>query len=95
MINLEENKDKEKYWLRKLQKQIEAKIDFYDFIFDGIEKIVIESLKNYKVPTLLQIIDILEDIKEASGEEYKEILNKKIIKLKEFDERLIVFSIRN
>lgn len=90
--NLEENKDKEKYWLRKLQKQIEAKIDFYDFIFEGIEKIVIESLKNYKVPTLLQIIDILEDIKEASGEEYKEILDKKIIKLKEFDERLIVLA---
>lgn len=90
--DLDENKDKAKYWLRKLEKQIEAKIDFYDFIFEGIEKIVIDSLRNYKVPTLLQIIDILEDIKEVSGDDFKEILDKKIIKLKEFDERLLVLA---
>ncbi len=88
--NLDENK--EKYWLKKLEKQVEAKIDFYDFIFEGIEKIVIDYLKNYKVPTLLQIIDILEDIKEASGEEFKEVLDKRIIKLKEFDERLVLLA---
>lgn len=90
--DLEESKDKEKYWLRKLEKQLESKIDFYDFIFEGIEKIVVESFKDYKVPTLLQVIDILEDIKEASGDEFKEILDKKIIKLKEFDERLLVLA---
>ena len=90
--NLDEGKNIEKYWLSKLEKQLESKIDFYDFIFEGIEKIVIESFNDYKEPTLLQIIDILEDIKEASGDEFKEILDKKIIKLKEFDERLLLLT---
>ena len=49
-------------------------------------------IKNYKIPTLLKLIDILEDIKEASGDEFKQILDKKITKLKEFDERLLVLS---
>jgi len=88
--NLEESK--EKYWLRKLKKQLEAKIDFYDFIFEGIDKIVIDSFKDNKAPTLLQIIDLLEDIKEASGDEFKEVLDKKIIKLKEFDESLVLLA---
>ena len=90
--NLEKNNEKELYWLRKLEKEVESKIDFYDFIFEGIEKIVGDSLKSYKIPTLLQIIDILEDIKEVSGEEFKEVLDKNIIKLKEFDERLLVLA---
>ena len=90
--DLDESKDNERYWFRKLEKQIEEKIDFYDFIFEGIEKVVLESLKNYKIPSILQIIDILEDIKGASGDEYKEILDKKIIKLKEFQERLLLLA---
>ncbi|WP_291706601.1 glucoamylase family protein [Clostridium sp.] len=91
-FNKDSDEGKEKYWFKKLEKQIETKIDFYDFIFEGIEKIVIDYLKSYKMPTLLQIIDILEDIKEASGNEFKEVLDKRIIKLKEFDERLLVLS---
>lgn len=80
--------DNEYYWIKKLKNEIETKIDFYDFIFDGIEKIVIDTFKNYKAPTLLQLIDILEDIKKSSGEEFQIILDKKIGKLMEFNERL-------
>ncbi|MDV4150698.1 glucoamylase family protein [Clostridium sp. AL.422] len=90
--NDSEGKVKENYWLKKLEKELEYKIDFYEFIFDGIEKILVDRLNDYKIPTLLQIVDILEDIKEASGDEFKEILDKKIIKLKEFDERLLVLA---
>lgn len=94
----EENQERDKkdkneyYWIKKLKRELETKIDFYDFIFDGIEKIVIDSFKSYKAPSLLQIIDLLEDIKNASGEDFKEILNKKINKLKEFDERLKILA---
>ena len=89
---LEEGKEKENYWLKKLQKQIETKIDFYDFIFEGIEKILSDSIKSYNVPTFIEIINLLEDIKESSGDEFKEVLDKKIIKLKEFDDRLMVLA---
>ena len=94
----EENQERDKkdkneyYWIKKLKRELETKIDFYDFIFDGIEKIVIDSFKSYKAPSLLQIIDLLEDIKNASGEDFKEILNKKINKLKDFDERLKILA---
>jgi cyclic beta-1,2-glucan synthetase len=91
-----ENNEKDKseyYWLKKLKKEIETKIDFYDYIFDGIEKIVIDSFENYKSPTLMELIDRLEDIKNSSGEEFREILSKKINNLREFDERLkLIYS---
>ena len=44
------------------------------------------------MPNLLQIINTLQDIKEASGEEFQEILDKKIVKLKEFDERINILA---
>lgn len=90
--NKNEKDNKEYYWLRKLEKEIERKIDFYNFVFDGIEKLVLDSFKDYRMPTLIQIIDILLEIKEASGEEYQEILDKKISKLKEFDERINILA---
>ena len=90
--NKNEKDNKEYYWLIKLEKEIERKIDFYKFVFDGIEKLVLDSFKDYRMPTLIQIIDILVEIKEASGEDYQEILDKKIIKLKEFDERISILA---
>ena len=80
------------YWIKKLKEEIEDKIDFYNFIFDRIEKIVLEYFKDYKSITLMQIIDILEEVKKSSGEEYKEILEKRIFKLKEFIDRLNMLS---
>lgn len=83
---------KEYYWLKKLKKEMEIKIDFYDFIFDGIEKIVMDSFTEYESPSLLKLINLLKDIKESSGKDFKEVLNKKINKLNEFSERLNLIS---
>ncbi len=90
--NKDEKNNKEYYWLKKLKKEIERKIDFYDFVFDGIEKLVLDSFNDYRMPNLLQIINTLQDIKEASGDEFQEILDKKIVKLKEFDERINILA---
>lgn len=83
----EENKT-QTYWLNKLKNEVEIKLDFYNFIFEGIEKIVIDYFKNYKSLSLNEILNILEDIKASSGNEFKEVLNKRIYKLNEFIERV-------
>lgn len=86
--NEDNNESEEKYWLEKLKLELERKIDFYDFIFNGVEKLVLDKLNEDKDFTLEDLIDRLEEISVSSGEEFKEILNKKISKLKEFNERI-------
>ena len=89
----EDNKEsEEKYWLEELMIESERKIDFYDFIFSGVEKLVLDKLNEDKDFTLEDLIDRLEEISLSSGDEFKEILNKKIIKLKEFDERITILA---
>ena len=84
----ENNESEDRYWLEKLKEETERKIDFYDFIFNGVEKLVLNKLNEDKDFTLEDLIDRLEEISVSSGEEFKEILNKKISKLKEFNERI-------
>lgn len=84
----ENNESEDRYWLEKLKEEAERKIDFYDFIFNGVEKLVLDKLNEDKDFTLEDLIDRLEEISVSSGEEFKEILNKKISNLKEFNERI-------
>lgn len=80
--------EKEHYWIKKLKGEIEFKLDFYDYIFEGIEKLFIDKFIEEKVPSLIEIIELLKDIKNSSGKEYKNILSKKIEDLEEFNDRI-------
>ena len=89
---LESDDSKEKkefYWFNKLEKQLEEKIDFYDFIFDEIEGSLDHEFKINKAPSLVEIINKLEDIKISSSDILKSKIEKKLKKLRDFDERLL------
>ncbi|GAB6168348.1 glucoamylase family protein [Clostridium carnis] len=83
-----EFEEKDNYWINKLKNEIERKVDFYNYIFDGIEKLIKDKVNYDNQITLIELINLLKDISNASGNEYKKILQKKISKLEDFNERI-------
>ncbi|MGG7078850.1 GH36-type glycosyl hydrolase domain-containing protein [Clostridium sardiniense] len=86
----EENKDRDeefKYWIDKLENEIKTKIDYADYFFDGVNKILSEYFKK-KSPSLLELKEEIKGMAEYSGEDFKNILNEKIIELESFEDRV-------
>lgn len=95
----EENKDKDEefnYWIDKLENEINTKIKYADYFFDGVNKILTEYFKK-KSPSLLELKEEIKGIAEYSGEEFKNILNEKIIELESFENRVenVITNIEN
>ncbi|MGL4772349.1 MAG: GH36-type glycosyl hydrolase domain-containing protein, partial [Clostridium sp.] len=80
----EEEKD---YWNKKLQKEIKLKISYYDYLFEGFEKLLLEDF-NDECPSIIALIDHLKDIMESSGEEFKELLKGRLYCLESFLNRI-------
>ncbi|WP_242829558.1 glucoamylase family protein [Clostridium sp. Ade.TY] len=86
----EENINREdefKYWLNKVEKEIKNKIKYSDYIYEGVNKVLIEYLKK-KSPSLLELKKEIRSIASASGEDFKEILEEKIKSLEAFEKRI-------
>lgn len=76
------------YWINKQVNDIKLKIEFYDYIFEGIEKLAQDQLNWYEDFSLNKLIEFLRDISKVSGEEFKAILKKRIDSLNNFKNRI-------
>ena len=68
------------YWLKKQSNDIEKKLDFYNYTYEGIEKLLVTIGNDKRALSINELIGFLKDLKSSSGDEYSEILNKKITK---------------
>lgn len=84
----DEKSVKEHYWINKLKKEIEFKLDFYDYLFKGIEELIIDKFNDEEVPSLIGLINYLKEVKSSSGEEYQDIILRKINNIEDFKERI-------
>ena len=84
---LEEDK-KEYYWLKKLKNELEKKLDFYDYIFRGVEGFLDERFCSFKAPSINEIIENFEEIKSSLNEEMQMPIDKDLNKLIDFKDRL-------
>ena len=84
---LEEDK-KEYYWLKKLKNELEKKLDFYDYIFRGVEGFLDERFCSFKAPSINEIIENVEEIKSSLNEEMQMPIDKDLNKLIDFKDRL-------
>ena len=79
MLN-KENNEEIIYWLKKQRNNIENKLAFYNYTYDGIEKLLVTIGNDKRALSLNELISFLKDLKSSSGDEYSEILNGKINK---------------
>ena len=86
--NDEVKERKELYWLNKVKLEIEMKLDFYDSMFGGLEKIVIDTFMEERSPSIIETKEFLNDIKDASGEIFAKILEKRIKRLENLEMRI-------
>ncbi|MGL5378366.1 GH36-type glycosyl hydrolase domain-containing protein [Clostridium sp.] len=76
------------YWLNKAKDELEFKIDFYDYIFDGIEEILSDKLGEEKNLTLNGLLEFLRSIKSLADENKRNVVGKKLNHLEEFNLRI-------
>jgi len=70
----------EDYWANKLKKEIEAKIYYHNYFFQGIEDLFIDK----KIPSIYQLVSYLELILISKEGEAKYLIKNRIETLKEF-----------
>lgn len=75
-----------RYWLVKQQNSIKEKINFYLYIFEGIDNILINLLNNKSVLSLNEIINFMEAYGE--NEDDKELAECRLKCLKDFAARI-------
>ena len=76
--------DSDDYWVEKLKKEIEAKIYYHNYFFQGIEDIFV----NKKIPSIYQLVSYLELILISKEGETKDLIKKRIETLKAFIEKV-------
>ncbi|MGL5084291.1 MAG: GH36-type glycosyl hydrolase domain-containing protein, partial [Clostridium sp.] len=88
---------KERYWLNKVKKEIEIKLDFYDSIFGGIEKIIKEKFMDEKSPSIVEEREFLKESIKTCGTEIRNIIEKRIELLDDFESRIeaVILEIQN
>ena len=79
---------KERYWLNKVKLEAEMKLDFYESMFGGLEKIVKDTFMEERSPSIIEAKEFLNEISDASGEMFRNILEKRIKRLEDFEERI-------
>ena len=80
IVEKKENNEEIIYWLKKQRNNIENKLAFYNYTYDGIEKLLVTIGNDKRALSLNELISFLKDLKSSSGDEYSEILNGKINK---------------
>lgn len=91
------NTVREHYWLNKVKLEVEMKLDFYEAMFGGLEKIVSDTFMEDRSPSIIETKEFLKEIKDSSGDVFAKILKKRIERLEDFEERieLIISEIQN
>jgi cellobiose phosphorylase len=75
------------YWINKLISEVRKKIDYYNSIFGGIEKLYSKEFFE-GVPNLTQLIHRCEEYKKKNGDNFKCILGQKIETLKNYLDKI-------
>lgn len=78
----------EYYWLSKVKYEIENKIDFYDYLFAGIERITIDTFIEEESLSLSKLLELLIKVKDSSKEKERRGISRKIENLEELRERI-------
>ena len=81
-----ENKEVD-YWLDKLISEVKGKIKYYNYIFNGIEKLYSNDFLE-GIPNIKELIHKSEELKESNGDNFENILGEKIINFKEHLNRI-------
>ena len=71
------------YWINKLISEVKKKIEYYNLIFGGIEKLYSKEFFE-GVPNLTELIHRCEEYKKKNGDNFKCILGEKIQILKNY-----------
>ncbi|MGL5352273.1 MAG: glucoamylase family protein, partial [Clostridium sp.] len=92
-----ESSVKERYWLNKAKIEIEMKLDFYESMFGGIEKIVKDKFMDEKSPSIVEEREFLKERIKTAGDGIRSILEKRIMELDDFEGRIeaIILEIQN
>ena len=75
-----ENKEVE-YWIGKLINEVKKKIDHYNYIFKGIEKLYSDDFLE-GVPNITELVHRAEEFKENNGDNFNNILIEKLSNFK-------------
>ena len=86
----EESTDREeefKYWLNKLEKEIENKIKYSEYIYGDINKILFEYLKKEN-PSLIEFKREIKKIERLSEDDSNKVLEEKVKQLDVFEKKI-------
>ena len=75
------------YWVNKLTDEIKKKINYYNSVFSGLEKLYSKDFFE-GVPGLMELIQRCEDYKSKNGDNFSCILGQKINTLKSYADKI-------
>ena len=75
------------YWICKLTDEVKEKIEYYNFIFEGLEKLYSKDFFE-GVPNIIELIHRCEDYKRKNGDNFECILGQKISAFKEYVDKI-------
>ncbi|WP_160683724.1 glucoamylase family protein [Clostridium sp. C2-6-12] len=81
------NNEELNYWLNKLIDEIKKKIQNYNNIFEGLEKLYSKEFFE-GVPNLIELIHRCEEYRRESGDNFKENLGQKIQMFKSYVDKI-------
>jgi cellobiose phosphorylase len=85
MLKLEN--EEANYWIDKLINEVKKKINYYDFIFDGLEKLYSKEFFE-GVPDIMELIHRCEEYKRKNGDNFECKLGVKINSLKNYLDKI-------
>ena len=83
----DKNKSEINYWIYKIIKEINKKINNYDCIFEGLDKLYSKDFLE-GVPNIHEIIKRIEDYKQSNNGSISGELNAKLLYLKDYESKI-------
>jgi cellobiose phosphorylase len=80
---LKPENEESRYWINKLINEVKKKIDYYNFVFGGIENLYSKEFFE-GVPSIVELIHRCEEVKRKDGDNFKCLLGQKIDVLKNY-----------
>lgn len=75
------------YWLEKAKKEVKLKLAYYDYIFDGINKLFTKKFRE-KAPSTYELIKYIQELSDISSKEFKVVLKEKLALLRTLINRI-------
>lgn len=83
----DKNKSEINYWIDKIIKEINKKLNNYDCIFEGLDKLYSKDFLE-GVPNIHEIIKRIEDHKQSNNGSISGELNAKLLYLKDYESKI-------